>query len=174
MKNMKVTGQWGGRGREHSLSKEAWKDRHTGCWGWHVAGLWVALASLLDTQKTQYTGAPTPPPTGCSEVVEGGKQASTCPLLLDGVDMGVGELPAIRELLPFMRPQVPGGQSPQHRVELLPFLPMILLKGQVLPRGLPAQGVILWSRSQKSGCHLGDIPARLQQHHRPGVLGLLL
>lgn len=86
------------------------------------------------------------------------RQGGTCPLLLDGMDVGLSELPAIRQLLPLMRPQVPGGQSPQHRVELLPFLQMVLLKGQVLPIGILgvlAQGVILWSRSQKCSCHFG-------------------
>lgn len=86
-----------------------------------------------------------------------------CPLLLDGMDVGLGELPAIRKLLPLLRPQMPGSQSPQHRVELLRFLPMVLLKGQVLPRGIPgvpAQHVILWGRSQKCSCHPGGHPCQ--------------
>lgn len=79
------------------------------------------------------------------------------------MDMGLSELPAIRKLLPFMGLQVPGSQSPQHRTELLCFLPMVLLKGQAFPRGVtrvPAGEVILWGRSQKCISHLGEILAR--------------
>lgn len=98
----------------------------------HVAGLWVAQAFSSEAQKTEDTSsAPTPPPAGCSGVP---RRGGTCPLLLDGMDVGLSELPAIRELLPLVGPQVPGGQSPQYRAELLRFLPMVLLKGQTLPR----------------------------------------
>lgn len=95
--------------------------------------MWLAKAFPPEAQKTEHTPrAPTPPP-GCSGAP---RQGGTCPLLLNGVDVGLGELPAIRQLLPLVGLQVPGGQSPQHRAELMCFLPMVLLKGQALPRGV--------------------------------------
>lgn len=89
--------------------------------------------------------------------------------------MGLSELPAIRELLPFMGLQVPGGQLPQHRAELLCFLSMVLLKGQAFPRGVTrvsAGEVVLWGRFQKCVSHLGEILARFSLMILDWELGL--
>lgn len=54
---------------------------------------------------------------------------SSCPLLLNGTDMSLCELPGIGQFLPLIGPQIPGSQSPKHGAELLRLLPMVLLKG---------------------------------------------
>lgn len=83
--------------------------------------------------------------TSCGDAMQPNEQHSVavlliapgaCPLLLDGVDMRLREIPGICQLLPLTGLQMPGGQPPQHRTELLCFLPMVLLKGQALPRGV--------------------------------------
>lgn len=63
MKNVKFTGQWGGRGRGHGLSKglEEWRAMWVigdGMW-LIVVRLRVAWAFPPETQKTEY---PVPPP----------------------------------------------------------------------------------------------------------------
>lgn len=83
------------------------------------------------TENRRYLQGPYP---STCWLLWGAEARGTCPLLLDGMDVGLSELPAIRKLLPLVGPQVPGGQSPQHRAELLRFLPMVLLKGHTLPR----------------------------------------
>lgn len=78
--------------------------------------------------------------------------------------MGLGELPAVRQLLPLVGPQVLGSQLPQHWAERLCFPLMVLLNGQTLPRRVtevPAQEAVPWGRSQQYSSHLGEIPARL-------------
>lgn len=135
---------------------------------WDVGdGMWLAVIRLwvagLSPQKHRKPNIQCPHLSTHWSLWGGERQGGTCPLLLDGVDVGLGELPTICELLPLMRPQVPGGQSPQHTGELPPFLPMVLLKGQVLPTGIPgvpAPEVILWSRSPKCSCHLGGNPCQ--------------
>lgn len=73
-------------------------------------------------------------------------RGGTCPLLLNGSHVGLGELPGVRQPLPLMGAQVPGGQAPQNGAELPGLLPVVLLKGQALCStvvGVPAGKVVL-------------------------------
>lgn len=126
-----IHNQWGGRGRVCTLCGGLEEGQSTRCVG---TRLWVAQALSPEAQKTEHiSGAP---PLRPLVAWREERQGATCPLLLDGVDMRLREIPGICQLLPLTGLQMPGGQPPQHRTELLCFLPMVLLKGQALPRGV--------------------------------------
>lgn len=84
----------------------------------------------------------------------------TCPLLLDGPNVGISEFPVMCQLLPLARSEVLGSQSPRYRADVLCFQPVILLKGQVLchPGVRVTVQIVLQSQNRSFGWDATDVP----------------
>lgn len=73
----------------------------------------------------------------------------TCPLMFNGPDMCLSELPVMRQLLPLTGFEVFGREPPHDRADVLCLQAVVLLERQVL--GDPGVGVTVQSILQK--CH---------------------
>lgn len=150
-----------GRGEQRARRAKAWASgkEPAVCWQGQEASRGGAVGGTGFVRRSTGNRSPPPPPAGCP----GAKARGTCPLLLDGVDVGLGEPPAIRQLPPLEGPQVPGGQAPQRGAERLRLLPVVLLEGHALPRevtGVPEGQVVLWADARRATGISGGIPAR--------------